>query len=191
MVFDTAENMEANLDWMIEIPVLYYICREDEQYWYVYYLIFHPFDWSSSPVGFVRKLNSHLYDTEGICFRVDKKSGTKDIATIYHNSILFQANTTRLVYIESQGHGILPPKHLNFKLSGAFKLYRYNYELVTLENITKDQWNEIKKKLCGVNIPHEQGDTLWVRDSMGTRHRRGDMYLRPDRLFKKAEEWRI
>ena len=192
-IFDTDEIIMEMMSVLQKNPTLYYVVREDDEYYYCFYLVFHPFDWSDNRSPLIRKLDSHKYDSESICMRVHKETEVIDIATVFHYRILFQENVGMgVVFIEYGGHGIMPSRYCNFDVNEVpIKVY-LDYNLVSLANVTGGQWKIIKRLLNGVQIPHEQGDGRWLRNPIGIiRHKRGDMFLRPDILFKKAEIWRF
>jgi len=189
---------EADMMTMLPIiekdPCLYFLIREDFHFYYAFYMIFHPFDWSTFPIPFIRKWLCHLYDTESILFRVSKcnKCNIVDVATVHHNSFLFQAHTQFKVVIESESHAIHPYELKLNDITVNLHKYRvyFDYRLKNLNDITPKQWRTIKKQLHGVNTPQEQYDEIWIRSTFGIRHQKGDMFFRPDVLFSKAIETR-
>jgi hypothetical protein len=191
-VIDTPENMERNLPWLISQPELLFKVTENDEYYFIYYTVFHPFDWSDSGIPFMRKLDSHTFDTESILLRISKHSGNNYIATRYHNEILFsEMNPAPVVYIEAEGHGIIP--ECDYDASDNINLAIYQAGCIIFTDITQLKANQLKFiKDClteaGVDIPEEQGDIIWLMSPFGTKHKRDDMFNHPDKLFQKALE---
>ena len=183
IMLDEAEQMEKNLFWAIDNPALYYRISEDDDYIYAFYMVFHAFDWSDSKISWIRKWDSHIFDTESICFRWSKLYGRLDVATIYHHSIKSKFSTTSLVvYIQAEGHGIKPfdpndPNDVKDKLGNSSKFVTYRPEDLKLEWIDKlssTQYDRLKNILNneGVNAPCQQAKNGW-------------MFTAPNKLFNK------
>jgi hypothetical protein len=191
-VVDTPENMERNLPWLISQPELLFKVSENDEYYFIYYIIFHPFDWSDSGIPLIKKLDSHTFDTESILLRISKHSGYNYIATRYHNQLLFSdAGVSPVVYVEAEGHGIIPEE--NYDDQEDINLAVYRAECIIFTDITQlktSQLTFIKDALmkAGVDTPEEQGDGLWLLSPFGTQHKRDDMFNHPDKLFQKALE---
>jgi len=178
LIFDEEKTMEANLVWAINTPSLYFRMSEDNDYFYAFYMVFHPFDWSSSKLGFIRKLDSHTYDTESFCIRWSKLHGGYDLATIYHYSIKtkFGLGTIPCVRIEAESHAIMPfnPERESINTVKYAVYHPNDFKLVNIDTIGLVQWKQIK------NILHRAGV-----DTPDTQTEHGDMFLHPDKLFKR------
>lgn len=177
LMFDDEKTMESNLAWAISDPTLYYRVSEDDDHIYAFYMVFHPFDWSSSKIGFIRKLDSHTYDTESFCVRWSKLYGELDIATVYHYSIKKQFCVKwPIVRIESEGHAIMPydPEHESINTNNYAVYTKNNVKLCNIDTIPVAQWYQIKKIVNGkgVDMPDQQAE-------------HGDMFNHPDKLFKR------
>lgn len=173
---------------LIKKPSIYYLVNEDEEYYYIFYMIPHLVDWSSSSLEVVRRLDSHMFDTESICFRILKSDTSKvDIATICHYRILFASHSHLRIFIEAEGHGIHPYDDKKIDKSKKYMVYQPSgYQLENLGKFSEAQWELIKKALGGkAKIPHEQYDSNLIKS---TAHEKGDMFLRPNILFTIAKE---
>lgn len=177
----------------IEKPTLYYKVMEDDIWYYIAIVVYHPWDWSDHPIAFIRKWDSHRHDTESILMRVKKKKiklfpRRVDICTVYHKSFVFKKHSDRQIYIQPQGHGIRPFKPKMLKEERNFIRYK-NYNFVNWANVKKPEWEELRKRLNGINLPDMQHDTMmklrFRRDP--DNHRPGDNWKRPDVLFHHAE----
>ena len=169
----------------IENPTLYFSVREDEQYWYAYYMKYHPFDWSDNRFFIIRLLDSHRHDDEGLLFRVSKKTNRIDVITVCHYDFLFYSNTDRRVTIERHGHGIHP-----YAIRKPYGKYlRYNsFSYVNLNDKSERWWQEVKIAFSSnVKMPDEQfASRVLGSPSLRRRNKRGDIFLRPEVLFKTA-----
>ena len=178
LMFDDEAQMEKNLFWAINDPTLYYRISEDDEYFYAFYLVFHPFDWSDSKIGFIRKLDSHTYDTEAICVRWSKVHGVMDIATVFHNSIKTKMNVdSTLVWIEAEGHGIRPFEEKLMVRAERFTVYSHDScKLVNIDSMSPAQWERMKEILNskGVDMPEQQAE-------------KGHMFTDPDKLFARRD----
>lgn len=167
--------------------VLYFNVREDKTYWYCYYLVYHPFDWTSSTSKLMQKWDSHRHDTESILFRVRKKDESIDSVTVAHYLFHFEKNhNNRKVSIEAESHAIhVYKKH---PAGGNVMVYKV-FELKDLQLFTKKQWEELKKELKGnASLPQEQYDSIFRSGFSGRRfNKKGDIYNRPEQLFKAAK----
>lgn len=168
LILADKNSMEESLYWLINHPTLYYKTTEDENFLYIYYMLFHPFDWSDSSIGFIRKWDSHLFDTEGLCIRHAKYTaqGATDIATIFHNEVKFEENCgIPQVQVQSEGHGISPGRF--YANVGHYVVY--NRGKINLLNMGEVEgtpaWDSIKRALNseGVDMPDQQalGGKLW------------------------------
>lgn len=177
IILDERPIMEEALYWLIDEPTLYYKATEDNDFLYIYYMLFHPFDWSDSKIGFIRKWDSHLFDTEGLCIRHAKYTpqGATDIATIFHNTIKSEENVgIPQVQVQAEGHGISPGRF--YANVGNYVVY--NRRTITLEDMggveRTHAWTRFKRILNaeGVNAPDQQA-------------MHGKLWTAPDEAFKK------
>lgn len=158
--FDSEERMRKNLVFGMREPALYYRMSEDAFYYYAFYMVFHAFDWSDSKFAIIRKLDSHVYDTEGLCFRISKVTGNCDLATIFHHDIKVQANSGPMVWIDAEGHGIRPYRQ-EYISDHAYSVYPPKaFNLYNLDSLTKSTYDRITKLLNdgGVDAPHQQSE---------------------------------
>jgi len=177
----------------IKKPTLYYKAMEDQYWWYICYVVYHPWDWSDHPIGFIRKMDSHRHDTESILLRIERSRplfGRRGIGicTVHHSSFIFKRHSDRQVYIQPQGHGIKPLEPKMLKEDRNFIRYT-NYDFVNWANIKKPEWEKLRQKLKGVNLPDKQFDgqmNLRFRNRGEDNHRPGDIWKRPDALFRQA-----
>jgi hypothetical protein len=87
------------------------------------------------------------------------------------------------VTIEAEGHGIYP--HEDKKPAGNYIKYQV-YALVDL-NYYED-WTNVKMSLKGVDLPEDQYDSVLSGSPSGRMvNKKGDIWKRPDRVFKSAK----
>lgn len=167
----------------IEKPTLYFSIREDVSHWYAYYMKYHPFDWSNNRFFLIRLLDSHRHDSEGVLFRVSKKTCRIDVVTVCHYDFLFCSSTDRRITIERQGHGIHP-----YAIRKPFGKYlRYNsFSYVNLNDKSERWWKEIVTAFSGnTKMPDEQfASRVLGSRSLRRKNKRGDIFLRPEVLFE-------
>lgn len=170
---------------IIEEPTLYYSIREDDDHWYAYYMKYHPFDWSNSGFCLIRLLDSHKHDSEGMLFRIQKKSERIDVVTVYHYDFLFASSIDRKVTIEREGHGIYP--YSLYKPVGSNLVYK-SFSYVNLNDQNKRWWNEVREAFGGnAKMPDEQfASRVLGSPSLRRKNKRGDIFLRPEVLFQTA-----
>lgn len=196
------KDVEAVLPSEFLSPTLYYRISQDESYIYAFYMIFHPFDWSDSPLGIIRDLDSHQYDTESVVFRIPTKQGVPiDVITVCHHYFKYKRYEANLpqsywgkLFIEACGHGIYPWGSNPREFEEKPMLMTYNkksIELVSLDEHEK-HWDRVKFILneAGVHFPDQQVDWyLRKRNNYpGLSHKPGDMFNRPHILFERAEK---
>lgn len=203
-VFGTAADVEQLLPTFAEHPAIYYQIREDETYYYVFFLLFHPFDWANPIFKLFKKIMEHRFDTENFSFRIPKSNlKVRDCAAVAHNSVRFKRNAGIAVYCESQTHAIrnlhttefcdvilywINNKCIANTKSTNSGIRKYDkYELVDLNQVTSDMWQRIKKTIKGgASIPHDQYDSFMLRKQVRPIHRKGDLFLRPEVMFDRA-----
>lgn len=163
-------------------PVLYFGAKEDSTYYYLYYMVYHPFDISQSSIKLIRKWDSHRHDTEGVLIRANKVTNKRDAITVSHCEFLTQKGFDGRLVIEANGHGIRPYNETG--PSGNYVVYE-NYEFEDLGQYPKSKWELLRSNFGGgVKMPDEQHDT-----GIGNirNNRRGDIWNRPDVLFKNLK----
>ena len=177
-------------------PTLYYRVQEDDEFIYLLYMVYHPFDWSDSKIPLVAKLDSHRHDTETISIRVAKRAGLfrkvgrRDIGCFAHNSIFFRKDATLDFYIEPKGHGIHPLT--DQALIDNRNILRYGkLKLIGFGEIPESELLGMKADInrCGVNFPDQHIDMhlhLQFRKPPEN-HVPGDLWDRPDMVFHLAE----
>lgn len=172
-------------------PTVYYAVREDETYWYVFNLLYHTFDYSTSTWSIIQKWDSHRHDTEGVLLRVSKETNVADICTVAHSSFFFRRNSDRRVHVEKGSHAIRPFDAGLVKDDANYLIYK-KYDLVNLLSIDPKRWEEIKAefRLSGVSAPEDQSDNILRLMTVNRRHKHliGDIWYRPDMVFIVAEE---
>lgn len=185
-------------------PTLYFKVMEDSNWYYLAYMTFHPWDWSDRKLpfflkGWIDKMDSHRYDTETILIRVAKntgwgrRKGKKDICTVSHHFFKFMKDSSGAVMIESQGHGITPYEQTHLKEEDKMMMV-YSPKNFTLIPYKELDWEALRKEFNPkVNMPDQQSDNIllkrfkWDWDSTGGRAEKGDIWNRPDILFRHAE----
>lgn len=184
-------------------PVLYYYVQENEEYYFINFLVYHPFDWSECKIKFIRDRDSHQSDSESITLRIHKIYEVIDICTVYHYSHKFAWNIdtfeecTPIVLCEDHSHALSP---INSLPKNPKKMIHYYYpgSYKRLEDI--GQWDEGKLHIVrrglrrhGVNWLTEQYDQdlklKTCREDDEERHDPGDIILNPDKLFRIAERY--
>lgn len=189
IVLDTDENVRSQLPRLIVSPIVYFAVREDERWYYCFYMLFHPFDWSSSGIPVLRRADSHKYDTESVLIRILKiRPRVRDIATVFHNQIKFQRNSDGEVFVEAEGHGIRPLEAKYLDSADKYLVYRH-YSLRNLMLLKSKQWEKLKREFNKhkVKMPDQMVDAVMARSVFGRRHKRGDIWHRPDVLFEFAK----
>jgi hypothetical protein len=183
--FGDANDVKSRLFREAEKPTLYYGVREDRYYYYLFYMIYHAFDWSSSRVWLIRVLDSHRHDTESVLFRVHKSklNGPIDVCTIFHHEFIFEINTDRRVVIEPEGHGIKP--YTKMKPTRNYLVYQH-YEFFDLNTLDRKEWNSWKREFNGAKMPDEHYDRAFPRRG----HKKGDIWRQPNRVFEIAKRQR-
>lgn len=185
LIFLPPKEAEDVIAHRVDQPTLYYGMREDEDWFYAFYLVYHPFDWTSS--SFMKSWNEHQHDTESILIRQHKEDGRLDIGTVNHHHIYFQKDSSRKVTIEAETHAIRPfeqqPPGGNYV---KYQIYKY----IDLNDFTNSDWVWMKEGLGGTaSLPHEQKDSILSSGLQGRkRNKAGDIFLRPEVLFKSAQQ---
>lgn len=177
-----------NLAESMKTPALYYSIREDEKFLYFYYLLYHPFDWSSSKVKFIKKLDSHQHDTEAVALRVHK--GRRKlrfiIATMNHHRFIFRETFSRRVVVRTESHAIFPIE--DRPPTGNYLAYQTFSKYVDFNSYTKADWKALREGMPGRALPQDQKDAVLSMGSSGRRHNKpGDIFSRPERFFRSAE----
>jgi hypothetical protein len=177
---------------LIANPEVYYRTSEDNDYYYAFYMLFHSFDWSSFPIGFIADLDSHRFDTESILVRAKKAYFPViqgDIATVSHKSIKFKGDIRKVtVFVEKEGHAIKPFEK-RYLSTAKYTVYN-EYKLESFDDMLWSQWRLFKRvlRLHGVGGPDELYDSRWLYSPFGIRHYREDMFNHPNKIFEKALE---
>lgn len=202
-----AEDVVANLGDLIDNPVLYYMVRENKEAYFILYMKYHPFDYSTFkfPIigSLIRKLDSHRHDTECFSLKVWKDSDRVDCVTVFHYQHLYKKDIIGkgdkvFIYIQSEGHGIKPINFIDFLnicQTEDVRVY-HKYKLENILGWTKKHWNSLRKEFSvyGVKMPDEHFDAvLKLHTHMGRlnqrkgRHQVGDIWKRPEQLFYLKE----
>lgn len=184
LIFHKPEMLAVKLPKVLYPPTLYYLVREDDYHIYVYYMAVHAFDWTLGDTLILSKITNNLYDIGGICIRHKKGTQLCDIATTFHDRIVFSGNICeKNVFIETKRHGILPFKRGYLDRSPNYILYT-EYRFCDLSNTKTRQWEQVKQMVSPSKVPMEQADRLWLNT---TSHKKGDIYDAPEKLFLQAE----
>jgi hypothetical protein len=185
-IFGSSESAKRSLPCEVENPTIYYGVREDEMWYYIYYLVYHPFDWTSSKFWLTKLLDQHRHDTEGILFRVSKlHENHVDACTVSHFRFLFETNSDRRVCIRRESHAIQPLTH--GYPSGNYVIYTPgSYVLSHLRDFDFERLHMELKKVC---LPDSQYDSGFI-DSASKRivNKRGDIWNRPEIVFDTAQK---
>ena len=63
---------------LVERPVVYFAVQENTGFYFINYLLYHPFDWADYWIPLLKdwlnKIDSHRHDTESVCLRIDKET---------------------------------------------------------------------------------------------------------------------
>jgi hypothetical protein len=180
------EEVVADMPFLIQKPYLYYGVRQNALYQYVFFLVYHPFDYSTNPIRVIRMLDEHRHDTECMLFRKHRGKSFIDVITVAHERFCYQKNTDRRVVIKKGGHAIYPYAQ---KIPGGNYMKYQVYDLfVNLNEIPSGDWEIMRKGFDGVKMPDEQFDSTMMRSASGKlKNRKGDIFNRPEVLFASAE----
>ena len=185
-------------------PVLYYGVQEDNSYYFINYIVYHPFDWADHKFfikgirDWLNKADSHRHDTESICIRVNKKSRVRDICTVAHFSHRFAWKTSLDVSSESESHALTPFKDADFSgrmpvvyTPGSYRIENFmewsDYKLLTIKKLLKQQSGG------RVNWIDTQFDVEMRQATAGGflkkrgQHMPGDIINDPAKLFRIAK----
>ena len=186
------KNIIKNLNKLIIDPVLYYGVKEDETYYYIFYMLYHPFDWAQCKINFIKNLLSHRHDTEAILIRTHKENKECDLVTVYHKSFKFakKVEFPVKILINSCSHAISPLKTLK---KDNYLFYNNIENLEDINEWDNKYWDECKKELNkeGALMPDQMHDTFLYLSCISDRrdeykHKLGDIWNRPDCLFLQA-----
>ena len=186
---ESVEKVIENFAEIVSLPTLNFGVREDSEFWYIYYMVYHPYDVSFSPIKIIRKLDSHRHDTEGILLRVQKSTGVTDIITVSHFLFKCARKAQRSVVIEANSHAIRPYNGTDLGPRGNYMVYKL-FDLVDLNTLQETgDWERIRSDISKTaSMPDEQYDNILSGSPSGHRiNKRGDIWNRPDRLCKSLE----
>lgn len=181
-------------DWVYPYtPTIYYAIKEDDSNYYLHYMIYHYKDWSNWP-KFIRSLDEHRHDLEGVILCVDKKySRTKWVASRFHfemRMLKLNSSFKQSFSIEAGGHGIRP----GFRGSVLENYITYaDYKLVNL--IHPDHWQRVVKQVMptlqkeGVTFPWQWNDYR-IRRKEGM-NSDGLIWRDPQKFYKFAKNAQI
>jgi len=177
------DDVVKNFAVIVSKPTIGFGVKTDDTYWYIYYLVYHPWDVSFSQIKLFRKLDSHKNDTEGILLGVNKDSLSIDMITVSHNRFLVDWNSiTRCVVIESETHAITP-RSLGGP-GGNYLVYKV-FDFMDLNLLSSQEWEVYRESMKPASMPDMQYDSILSSSPTGRlNNRRGDIWNRPDHLFK-------
>ena len=185
VAFMTEGEVNAKLPLLVEHPTLNFSVRQNDNFWFIYYLLYHPFDWSNSRSTICKVLDSHRHDTEAMLVRVLKKDKLVDLITVCHQVFLGKRNSNLWVTVESCGHGIRP--YSKRALSGNYIAYKV-FDLFDLNILSAEQLSDLSKVLGKYSFEN-QTDSRLVGSPSGTLvNKPGDIFHHPNKVFKVFEE---
>lgn len=173
-------------------PILYFKSSEDFEFYYILFMIYHPFDYSTSSV--FKSLDEHRHDTESVLIRINKKTKTCTVATVSHHSFIFARLPAPVVFVSAETHAIKPIDSVKIENKKMLMLYQDT----PLDNMGEYTEKEIKVlteefNKTHVNFPTQMSDNVLKLQSINEReefkHEVGDIWYRPDRVFKSAERF--
>lgn len=198
------EDVEKILPSIFLDHTLYYRISEDENYYYAFYMLFHPFDWCTSPLSFVHNLDEHQFDTESVVFKIPKnENGAIFVISVFHTRFQYHkyefgfqlGNYWRKIYVEPCGHGIIPWGKDAYTFESKPRLMVYNKAILINFDEYPNSWKRVKEIInnAGVNFVDQQSDHVLLHTCSfpGLSHYPGDMFLRPHVLFERAEKERL
>jgi len=180
------KDVNKKMNELVNHPTLYYRVREDENNFYIFYMVYHAFDWSDIPI--IGVLDSHRHDSESILIKKDKSSGITDWVTVAHYTFNYYPKTPiRLVYINAENHAIFHGSCIRHLKDQIYLRYS-KFNLINLDEIDTKEVVRIKKefKKSLVNFPSGLYDKKLLMQ-YPKRHSIGDIYDRPERLFSLLE----
>ena len=171
-------------------PTIYYSVLEDSSFYYIYYMVYHPFDWSKFPIPCLRSLDEHDHDTEGILLRVHKSNPVDkhlpvNMVTVAHNTFLVQPRAKGKVCIKSGSHAIYPYEQ---STPITNHLIYYDYKLENMRKWSNKEWERMRACLKGVNMPDEQFCSAWLSTEW---HSVGDIWNFPNKIFDLAFKFNL
>ena len=183
--------------WVVETkkPFVYFAVREDEKFYYVWYLIYHYKDWSDWRFPF-KSLDEHRHDFQGVMLAVNKF--TQDIewhVARKHYELnpkkAIPGKTKQSFAIEAGSHAIWD-QGISFANKGNCIIY-HDYILINM--LEKKCWRFIQKqvvpafKTYGVDFPWDWSD--WrVQRKFGLRTN-GLIWDDPEEFYGLAKKCHI
>ena len=158
-----------------EEPEIYFSVKEDKDFYYIFYMVYHYADYSDLPF-LIKALDEHRHDNEGVLLAISKRDKRIEwCGSRAHSKILFQdmrmfQQQHKYFYIESGGHGIFPVIRPNLHDSGN-QIYYSDYKLTNMHN--QRYWKFIKECVepefakHGVSMPWK-----WRVGNLPARHRK-------------------
>ena len=183
-----------------EEPEIYFSVKEDESFYYIFYMVYHYADYSDLPF-LLKELDEHRHDDEGVLLAISKKYNSRMAsASRAHSKILFDDSSRNFgnnegkkwaatFYIEHGGHGI---NQYDIELNQhRHNSIRYkNYKLTNMHNqrvwkyLTKVVEPEFAKH--GVSMPWR-----WNDNRLSRKYRKkseGLIWNDPAKLFRLARK---
>lgn len=186
-----------------ELPVIPFMVQETDDYFYINYVIYHPFDWSDKNIpnilglkDFIDKKDSHRHDTESLCMRVNRVTDVIDMVTVSHYSHIFAWDTIPEVICDSQSHALRPKDWESLDDEKYHLTYRpYSYSLSNIAEWNSEYLDNIKSEFRKHEVDwiDEQYDhvmKLQVNQGIYKRfeHKPGDIVNNPENLFEIGKE---
>lgn len=208
----SAPKVLSNLMALVDDPVLYFSVRENDEVYFIMYMVYHPFDYSEfnfdfplvgeAISGLIQKWDSHRHDTEVFVLKKYKKSNRVDCISVFHYQFIFKKGieSDKKVYIliQKEGHGIKPITKEDFIktcLSKDVRTY-HKYRLENMLEWTEKNWENLRKEFnsYGVKMPDEHYDgVLKLNTHIGRvkrlkgSHLPGDLWYKPELTFNQME----
>ena len=179
-------------------PVVYYSVKQDDDYFYCLYCVYHYKDWCDPDKlgGYLRvMLDSHRHDFEGVLIAVPKFGVLRRwMACVFHNELKFYTLPYEAmgdtIAIEAEGHGIVNPKIEGCYVPRPFLNYGREYRLFNMNTARRLDWLVQKVQLefneNKVHMPWQWNH--WKINRKCGRKTDGLIYRDPARLLKLARK---
>lgn len=172
-------------------PQVYYSVKEDSEYFYILYAVYHYKDWATHVF---KKLDSHRHDFEGTLRVINRDPYGKDasafVITVFHYDFHFchYPYADRLhINIESKGHG-QRLELFTSQIDGNHMFYR-DYRMICMDAPRfRAQWAFMTKEFNanGVKMPDQWNDAR-IQRKFGKKTD-GLIYTDPKQLLDLAKK---
>lgn len=186
-------------------PTIYFSAKEDNQYYYLLYCVYHFRDWTTSRSNVMQALDSHEHDLEGVLLVVHRDKHdpfwgdpcpySNPCVSVFHRTLFFRETEEWRQHfaIEAEGHGIVPGSDEKYHLiADSNCIYYKDYRL---ENINTEAFQAHVPRIKsifnpgGVHWPDQWNHWL-IRRKFGKRSD-GLIYTDPQLLFKYARKCQL